>query len=238
MRKSKWIILHWFFVYLIGRVAWRRNECTCMDCLREALVELSILHVKRRKKAWKFSPTETLCKKVSIIWFNNVRFLFFMTKKISKTLKRKLDTDQSNHDAWSYATYNVLSMSTWWLFLASVTTYPSLVILRPQQRLTFTYGHSNSLIIVPSRENTATWKRLPWLSPTNTSPIGIVNLQDPIQKLKDDKKYWPASLTSIPFGKLVIFSPPMRLTKSPSSLNTTTQWPLNQKLCKEFCSLN
>lgn len=32
--------------------------------------------------------------------------------------------------------YNVFNTSTWWLFLASVTTYPSDVIFNPQQRET------------------------------------------------------------------------------------------------------
>lgn len=73
---------------------------------------------------------------------------------------------------------------------------------------TFTYGHSNSDINEPALEKTATWKRLPCESPINTSP---------------------ASLISIPFGKFVTFSQPMRRRNLPSSLNTTTQCPLKSQ---------
>lgn len=142
--------------------------------------------------------------------------------------------------------YNVLRTNTWWLFLANVTTYPSDVIFKPQQRETYTKiklnfktvahlfklewsvarkfairlekkqqiiliiftltcGHSNSDCKTPSREKQATWKRLPCESPIKMSP---------------------ASEISIPFGKQVIFSLPIRYLKLPSCAKTATQWPL------------
>lgn len=79
--------------------------------------------------------------------------------------------------------------------------------------LTLTYGHSNSEIKEPSLEKTATWNLLPCESPIKTSP---------------------ASLISIPFGKFVIFSQPIRRKNLPSSLNTTTQCPLKSQTKYSF----
>ena len=114
-----------------------------------------------------------------------------------------------------YETYRVFKTNTWWLFFAKVTTYPSLEIFRPQHRLTFTYGHSNSLNMFPSREKTATWNLFPWLSPTKTSPKIKILLSFRLYFCKKLSNL-PASLTSIPFGKFVIFSPPIRLKNWPS----------------------
>lgn len=61
--------------------------------------------------------------------------------------------------------------------------------------LTFTWGHSNSDCKTPWREKQATWNRLPCESPIKISP---------------------ASDISIPFGKHVIFSFPMRYLNEPS----------------------
>uniref|UniRef100_A0A1I8I291 Reverse transcriptase domain-containing protein n=1 Tax=Macrostomum lignano TaxID=282301 RepID=A0A1I8I291_9PLAT len=92
---------------------------------------------------------------------------------------------------------------------APAATIVRLMIFRPQQRDTFTVGHSNSEVSWPSLLNTATWNLLPWESPTRTSP-------------------W--SLMSMPLGKLVIASEPMRRRYTPSSWNTQTQWPLKSQM--------
>lgn len=60
---------------------------------------------------------------------------------------------------------------------------------------TLTWGHSNSDCNTPSREKQATWKRLPCESPIKISP---------------------ASEISMPLGKEVIFSLPMRYLNEPS----------------------
>lgn len=75
-------------------------------------------------------------------------------------------------------------------------------------KFTLTCGHSNSDCKTPSREKQATWKRFPCESPIRMSP---------------------ASDISIPLGKQVIFSLPIRYLKTPLGANTATQWPLKSQ---------
>ena len=128
---------------------------------------------------------------------------------------------------------------TWWLFLARVTTYPSLVILRPQQRdtwntqiyfgwnidqnihlhmRTFEFSQQSSIIGEDNNVELVSMR----VTNQNISSIWRKNMLVLLYQV-----HLTSNLPeiSIPLGKFVMFSHPILLTYCPSSVNTTTLWP-------------
>ena len=93
------------------------------------MLDFKIIKKKRNEKSESFFLfSETYIKK-------NIKR---KKEKINKNVCIKRNTKEEEEKNTFQATYSVFKTKTWWLFLANVTTNPSVVILSPQHRDTFT----------------------------------------------------------------------------------------------------